>query len=295
MTDIPIRNVTDSHSIVTAIPSSETFPDFLEGRVEKYEEQLEEFIRLLNKSESSAQLLEKIRTPRLYTPKVRMTFLKIFRRCVCTVADTEATKKLKTPNSVFVENYGHLFKDIDVLKEQFNNINEKEKYALISLIGEYDNRGQQGYILTRLFFEWFENNFEELYTIEGPRGAGLDPQLSVYFPEFEGDFPCDFVIKRLENDEVVAVGLARYDSTRGGAQSDDRTGGNSDKVFKAKQFRKDTGHKFKLIFVSDGPGLTHRDTWEEAVRLDEAWENNVRVVTLKTAQNRITHKWLESE
>ena len=67
------------------------------------------------------------------------------------------------------------------------------------------------------------------------------------YPDFKGSFPCDFVIKRFGDAEVLAVGFARYDSTRGGAQSDDRTGGNANKVEKAKTFVK----KFKKSIYID--------------------------------------------
>ena len=47
----------------------------------------------------------------------------------------------------------------------------------------------------------------------------------------------------------------------------------------------------KVLFVSDGPGLAHRDTWEETLSLDESWDDNVRVTTLKTLEE-VTHNWL---
>jgi len=146
--------------------------------------------------------------------------------------------------------------------------------------------------LTRLFFAWFEENYGELMTISGPRGAGPDIELSSVFPNFRGSFPCDFVIRVKESDEPVAVGFVRYDSTRGGAQSDDRTGGNSNKVALAKAFSAEHGDKFRVLFVSDGPGLAHGDIWKEARRLDGDWDGNVRVTTLKLAPLRVTPDWL---
>ncbi|WP_257264655.1 hypothetical protein, partial [Endozoicomonas sp. ONNA2] len=197
-----------------------------------------------------------------------MSLLKLFRRCVCTVCDTEATKKIKAkPTSEFVKNFGHLFKDINVLQKQFSSISEKHKLALAALLGEYDHRGKQGYMLTDLFFDWFESSFKNSFSIEGPRGAGADIQLSSLFSEFKGEYPCDFVIRDSNSNKIVAIGFARYDSTRGGSQSDDRTGGNNDKVSKAQKFCKKYSQDFKIIFVSDGPGLVHNDTWQEACTL----------------------------
>lgn len=255
-------------SVVTAIASSPTFPEFVEGRFNRYVQYLDLFGDLIRSSNSSADLLDKIRNPLVHKADVRMSLLKLFRRCVSTVIDTEKSKKLKIPTSDFVNYYGHTFKDINILKRQFTNMPDKEKYALTSLIGEYDDRGHQGYILTDLFFSWFEDRFSRRLTIEGPRGAGRDIQLSSIFTDFNSDYPCDFVIRDFISQEVLAIGFARYDSTRGGSQSDDRTGGNNDKVMQAAEFNRTNRSNFKILFLSDGPGLTHRDTWEEACILD---------------------------
>lgn len=281
-------------SVVTAIASSPTFPEFVEGRFNRYVQYLDLFGDLIRSSNSSADLLDKIRNPLVHKADVRMSLLKLFRRCVSTVIDTEKSKKLKIPTSDFVNYYGHTFKDINLLKRQFTNMPDKEKYALTSLIGEYDDRGHQGYILTDLFFSWFEDRFSRRLTIEGPRGAGRDIQLSSIFTDFNSDYPCDFVIRDFISQEVLAIGFARYDSTRGGSQSDDRTGGNNDKVMQAAEFNITNRSNFKILFLSDGPGLTHRDTWEEACILDGKLNDRVRVSTLKLADERITEEWLRS-
>ena len=152
-------------SVVTAIASSPTFPEFVEGRFNRYVQYLDLFGDLIRSSNSSADLLDKIRNPLVHKADVRMSLLKLFRRCVSTVIDTEKSKKLKIPTSDFVNYYGHTFKDINILKRQFTNMPDKEKYALTSLIGEYDDRGHQGYILTDLFFSWFEDRFSRRLTI----------------------------------------------------------------------------------------------------------------------------------
>lgn len=195
---------------------------------------------------------------------------------------------------MLIETYGETFKPISKLKDQFGDMPKEMRYALAALIGEYDTRGQLGYQLTGAFFDWFEETYKDIYTIEGPRGAGRDVELNTIFPEFKGSFPCDFVIRKKTEQQLLAVGFARYDSTRGGAQSDDRTGGNANKVDKAKAFHKETGKLFKIIFLSDGPGLLHKDTWEESCSLDGSWGGNVRVTTLKLAKKRVTKEWLET-
>lgn len=289
-----LRTISDISKIITPIDSTIRFPEILEILIGKYGNAIDDFCKLVNESESSADILRSIRSSDRDADE-RMALLKMYRRCVSPVLDTETTKKIKKISTdSLVETYGNTFKPINKLKTQFTNLPTEYKYALAALIGEYDTRGQLGYELTGAFFDWFESKFADQYTIEGPRGAGPDIELSKLYSSFKGSYPCDFVVRRNNDQEVLAVGFARYDSTRGGAQSDDRTGGNSNKVDKAIAFDKVTSTRLKLIFLSDGPGLMHSDTWEEACILDGQWNGRVRVVTLKLAEKRITPDWLEN-
>lgn len=292
MTDKFLSTIDDPSSITTAIDASIRFPEILKDCQLKYAEAIEKFKSLISQSTSSAELLTKIRSKNLDS-ETRMSLLKMFRRCVSPVLDTEMAKKItKVKTETLVASLGHTFKDINLLKTQFQTLKSDQEAALAALIGEYDTRGRLGYLLTDKFFNWFTLNLGGQFTIEGPRGAGRDIELSSIFSEFNGSYPCDFIIRDISTKDVKAIGFARYDSTRGGAQSDDRTGGNSDKVGKAITFANKTGVSFRLLFVSDGPGLAHRDTWEEACNLDGSWDGNVRVVTLKLADLRITKDWL---
>lgn len=282
----------DRNSVVTAIDNTVRFPESLSILLDKYQEDIELFSNLIAESESSAVLLGKIRSPGL-NKDIRMSLLKMFRRCVSPVLDTEATKKIsKISTDSLVDNYGYTFKPIDILRKQFAEMDVGAKAALAVLIGEYDTRGHQGYVLTDQFFSWFENRFAGLMKIEGPRGAGRDIELSTIFKDFDEEYPCDFVISKADTLEVLAIGFARYDATRGGAQSDDRTSGNAYKVAKAREYCEKSGDKIRIIFVADGPGLVHKDTWDAACLLDNHWDGNVRVTTLKLADYRITAEWL---
>ncbi len=287
-----LKDVKNPNSIITAIDTNIRFPEIVETLKQKYSKDIDLFISLINLSQSSADLLARVRSGDL-TSDQRMSLLKMFRRCVSPVLDTEMTKKIsKVKTEDLVKNYGDSFKEIGLLKKQFGKISDDEKGTLACLIGEYDSRGKSGYVLTEYFFNWFNKKMGEEFEIAGPTGAGRDLQLNKYFEDFEHNFPCDFVIHERKTKKLCAVGFARYDSTRGGAQSDDRTGGNSDKVSKAKEYCAKKKINFKIVFLADGPGLAHKDTWEEACKLDHAWGDNIRVVTLKTSEEQITKKWL---
>lgn len=289
-------NIADPSSIITPIDSAVRFPEILSECHAKYADDIALFQQLIAASASSAELLDRIRSPKIGKDS-RMSLLKMFRRCVSPVLDTETTKKItKVSTQSLVDAYGATFKPIDKLKEQFGKLSSEHQATLAALIGEYDTRGQSGYQLTEMFFDWFEESFKGQFTIEGPRRAGRDVELSSVFADFVGSYPCDFVIRTDgSNPEVLAVGFARYDATRGGAQSDDRTGGNLYKVAKAREYCKETGRSLRVLFLADGPGLGHNDTWKEACDIDGDWDGSVRVTTLKLAPKRVTAAWLQGE
>ena len=287
-----LESIDDVHQVITPIDNTIKFPEVLEKLIEKYASAIALFQELVARAETSSELLRLIRDSG-YSGSDRMALLKIFRRCVAPVLDTETSKKIvANPTDKLIENFGASFKPIGKLKYQFGNLSSEDSMALIALVGEYDTRGQSGYELTGIFFDWFNEKFGNDFNIDGPRGAGSDIELSDLYPEFMGAFPCDFVVRRNSDDEILAIGFARYDATRGGAQSDDRTGGNANKVEKAKAFDGFTDTKLKIIFLADGPGLAHGDTWRETLTLDGQWGGRVRVTTLKTADARITADWL---
>lgn len=287
-----LANIADRQSIITAIDNGIRFPEVVTVMLRKYSAHIDCFSQLIAESKSSAELLGKIRDPGV--PKGRrMALLKMFRRCVSGVCDTEATKKVtKVSTQALVDAYGHTFTPIQTLKAHFRSLDASERAALAVLIGEYDNRGEFGYVLTGQFFDWFESSFKDRFVIEGPRGAGRDVELSSVLDGFDSSCPCDFIIRRARDRAVLGIGFARYDSTRGGAQSDDRTGGNKDKVAMIRSHCTDRSIGLKIVFLADGPGLAHEDTWREACALDSSWDDRVRVITLKTAASRLTEEWL---
>lgn len=279
---------------ITTFSTTATFPEALDAALLDYRDDIDTFATFVADSIDSADLLRRIRAVQMAASN-RMSLLKLFRRCVSPVSDTEMTKKVKKVSTEqIIAAYGDTFKSIDVLKAQFKRpLAEPHVVALSLLLAENDNRGQSGYALTGAFFDWF-NAQEHLASLEalGPRGAGRDIELNTMLPSFPLGYPCDLVIRSKENGSIQAVGFARYDSTRGGSQSDDRTGGNANKVDKAREYQREHQEPFRLLFLSDGPGLLHGDTLMESCRLDGMLDGAVRVTTLKLAPIRVTLPWL---
>ena len=289
-----LRSINDVLSVITPIDATSRFPEVVDELVVRYGKSITAFCEIITSSQSSEDVLRRIRSPSIDST-TRMALLKMYRRCVAPILDTETTKKIqKVDTEELIAHYGHTFKPISKLHRQFATLPKEYRYALAALVGEYDTRGQLGYALTGIFFDWFEHRFAELYAIAGPRGAGPDIELSKLFPKFSESFPCDFVVTRAKDEKVLAVGFARYDSTRGGAQSDDRTGGNANKIAKVRSSHRVLPSDLKLLFLCDGPGLAHRDTWEEACLIDGQLNGRVRVTTLKLATSRVSPEWLEA-
>ncbi len=147
------RTISDPHTVITAIESGVRFPEVVPILREKYEEAIRMFAIYVDSATSSGHLLGLIRDQRMDADQ-RMAMLKIFRRCVSGVCDTEATKKITTiPTQSFVDNYGSTFKPIEKLKEQFADLDDVFISVLAVSVGEYDNRGKQGYVLAGQFLE----------------------------------------------------------------------------------------------------------------------------------------------
>jgi len=104
--------------------------------------------------------------------------------------------------------------------------------------------------------------------------------------------PVDFVIYK--DQTVLAIGLARYDSDRGGAQEDDRTGGYSNCADEILGYAKRKGLKTKVIFLNDGPGLLLGSMWNDYASLERSWPGKILVLTLRMVPERITASWLKS-
>ena len=157
---------------------------------------------------------------------------------------------------------------------------------------EYKARGKKGYDLTEEAFRILRKQFPGC-TLLGPERAGKDVPLGSVLPNYsKPDRPVDFVLKRRST--VLAIGLARYDSDRGGAQEDDRTGQYREVVDEVLAYADANGmDTLKVVFVNDGPGLLLGSMWRDYADLEDRGRGRVRVATLRMMPERITPQWVE--
>ena len=164
--------------------------------------------------------------------------------------------------------------------------------AICAVLWEYKDRGKKGYDLTERLFGILRERLPGLQVI-GPERAGKDVLMGEVFPDYpKPDRPVDFVI--LDGEEVLAVGLARYDSDRGGAQEDDRPGQYRDCAQEILRYADSKGMQTKVIFLNDGPGLLLGSMWNDYAYIENYWPGRVIVVTLRMVPERITMEWLKS-
>ncbi|WJM14261.1 hypothetical protein QSJ10_15465 (plasmid) [Geobacillus stearothermophilus ATCC 12980] len=267
---------------------SEFYPDYLDNARFLYGEVLNKFYELVNSSSSSIELLENISKTK---DPVRTQLLRIFRKYVSPDTSVEMLKrKQRIPD--IIKEFGTRFRDIKIVRQKIATRNHPDE-TIMALLYEYKDRGKKGYELTDAFFTWFEQKFPN-YEIIGPRGAGKDILLNEVLPGFPSKIPADFLIYRRSDKTPIVVGFARYDSDRGGAQEDDRTGGNRDKITEIKKYAAEHNIPLKILFLNDGPGLLLGSMWNDYSALEDYGEGCVMVCTLKMLEERFTIDWLEN-
>lgn len=265
------------------------YPDILAQACELYKPVLVYFGQLLKVSPSSEMLLKEI--TKLTQTWMRIQLLRVFRKYVSPDTSVEMLKsKNKIP--MVCATFGKDFRPINVVQKKFNERPLPDE-ALCAVLWEYKDRGQKGYSLTETFFDMFQSKFPD-YTIEGPKRAGADVQLKSVFPDYPNPTrPVDFVI-RDNNKNVLAIGLARYDSDRGGAQEDDRTGGYNNCAKEILAYTSTKKLKTKVIFLNDGPWLLLGSMWDDYSKLEKINSDRIMVLTLRMLDERLTEKWLKS-
>ncbi len=270
------------------LATGEFYPDILVDACNLYLPVLELFGQLLKSSESSERLF--LSTTEITQPWMRIQLARVFRKYVSPNTPVEMLKK-KTKAKEICNQFGKGFRPIHEVQKAFLSRPMPDE-AICAVLWEYKDRGRKGYDLTERMFELFRSKFPNL-TIEGPERAGRDVLLGEIFDNYPNPKrPVDFIIR--EDKEILAVGFARYDSDRGGAQEDDRTGGYKNCSDEILQYTKQNNLKTKVIFVNDGPGLLLGSMWDDYSSIEERW-NETMVLTLRMIPQRLTYKWLKSK
>lgn len=265
----------------------EFYPDILTDACELYKPVLLTFGQLVRSSESSIVLLQKITD--ITQQWMRVQLYRVFRKYVSPQTPVEMLKK-KSMIPMVCKQYGKDFRTIDRVQAAFLSRPMPDE-ALCAVLWEYKDRGQKGYDLTERFFNLFRTSFPQ-YSIEGPERAGLDIRMGTIFPDYQNsNRPIDFII-RDNDDRVVAIGLARYDSDRGGAQEDDRTGGYVNCAKEILEYSNAHNLSLKVIFINDGPGLLLGSMWNDYSTLEKINPDKIMVLTLRMIQERLTTEWL---
>lgn len=277
----------DGHNWIT-LATGEYYPDILKDACELYKPVLVMFGQMLKFSESSTRLFMTI--SEVPDGWMRVQLARVFRKYVSPETPVEMLKK-KTKAKEICEQFGRGFRAIQEVQAAYTTRPVPDE-ALCAVLWEYRERGKKGYDLTERFFTLFRSHFSSL-TIRGPERAGKDILMGTVFKDYpKPNRPVDFVI--YDREDVLAIGLARYDSDRGGAQEDDRTGGYRNCADEVLNYAQRHRLKTKVIFLNDGPGLLLGSMWDDYAALEQSWAGKIRVVTLRMVPERITLEWLRS-
>ena len=277
----------DAHLWIT-LASGEYYPDILPQACELCKPVLVLFGQLLKEAHSSADLFMAIREVKEQWMRIQLA--RVFRKYVSPRTPVEMLKK-KSAAKAICDRFGKHFRKISEVHHAFSSRPVPDE-AICALLWEYKDRGKKGYDLTERLFAILREQHPGLKII-GPERAGKDVLLGKVFVDYpKPDRPVDFII--YHDDRPAAVGLARYDSDRGGAQEDDRTGQYRDCAHEILTYAAEHGLNLKVIFLNDGPGLLLGSMWRDYAQIEDSWPDKVRVVTLRMIPERITIEWLLS-
>jgi hypothetical protein len=271
------------------LATGEYYPDILSGACELYKPVLVLFGQLLKSSESSVRLL--IEISKISDSWMRIQLARVFKKYVSPETPVEMLK-VKSKTEKICSDFGIGFRKIQEVQAAFNSRPVPDE-ALCAVLWEYKDRGKKGYDLTERFFSQIRFIIDKSIEVRGPKRAGRDILMGEVFTDYPNPKrPVDFVIS--EKDNVLAIGLARYDSDRGGAQEDDRTGGYHNCANEILNYTESHKMKTKVIFLNDGPGLLLGSMWNDYASLENSRSGKIMVVTLRMIPERITLDWLRS-
>ncbi len=270
------------------------YPDYLKDAIHIYQPVQEMFGQLVQTSASSEQLFLDIQS--IPEGVMRIQLSRIFRKYVSPETPVEMLRRKAKARDI-VTRFGSGFRPIQAVQKAFLSRPVPDE-TLAAILWEYRDRGIKGYNLTEQFFTLFRSQFSTLRMI-GPERAGTDISLGKVFQVYPNPKrPVDFVIYDdagpADEQKVVAVGLARYDSDRGGAQEDDRIGGYRHCADEILTFAQANNLPVKVIFLNDGPGLLLGTMWNDYATLEKSWPGKIMVLTLRMVPERLTSQWLRS-
>lgn len=276
----------EGHLWIT-MSQGEYYPDILPLACELYKPVLVIFEQLLKSAHSSANLFMDISD--IKPLWMRIQLCRVFRKYVSPETPVEMLKKKRDALNI-CKRFGKNFRHITEVQKKFSGRPMPDE-TLCAILWEYKDRGKKGYDLTERLFTIMRGSFPNL-RITGPERAGKDVLMGEVFKDYpKPDRPVDFVI--FENEVPLAVGLARYDSDRGGAQEDDRTGQYRECVNEILTYAKKHALNIKVIFLNDGPGLLLGTMWLDYADIEKSWKDRVKVVTLRMISERISIDWLK--
>lgn len=283
----------EGHFWIT-LSKGQYYPDYLADANKLYAPYIEKFGQLVSTSASSEQLFREIAA--LRSREARIQIARIFRKYVSPETPVEMLK-VKSKAEQIIAQFGSGFRSIKEVQQAFASRPAPDE-TLAAILWEYKDRGQKGYDQTEQFFLLFRNLYPDLL-IRGPERAGADIPLGNIFHGYPNQKrPVDFVIFRNElfetEENVLAVGLARYDSDRGGAQEDDRIGGYRNCADEILHFAQERNLNIKVIFLNDGPGLLLGTMWNDYAQLERSWPGKIMVLTLRMISERLTRDWMLS-
>ncbi len=271
------------------LASGEYYPDVLPDACRLYEPVLVEFSQLLKTSHSSKNFFTSIMETK--NQWLRTQLCRVFKKYVSPQTPVEMLKR-KTDADKICAQFGGAFRNIAEVQQKFDSRPMPDE-ALCAVLWEYKDRGRKGYDLTERLFDVLRSQHVGL-AVTGPERAGKDVLLGKVFKNYpKPDRPVDFMI--YDGTKVIAIGLARYDSDRGGAQEDDRTGQYREVAQEIIGYANSQGmSQLKVIYVNDGPGLLLGSMWNDYAYIEDQWPGRVKVVTLRMISDRITAEWLRS-
>lgn len=275
-------------SVWITLTTGEYYPDILVSACELYKPVLVTFSQILKRSEDAVSLFKGI--CEVSDSWMRIQLARVFRKYVSPDTPVELLKR-KTSAQRICEDFQHRFRKISEVQRAFDSRPLPDE-ALCAVLWEYKDRGKKGYDLTERFFSLMRRKFPR-YLAKGPERAGRDILLGDVFPNYPNPRrPVDFLICDPKTDSVLAVGLARYDSDRGGAQEDDRTGGYKNCADEILAYCKKTHRGTKVIFLNDGPGLLLGSMWRDYAEIERRGKGKILVTTLRMLEERLTPSWL---